>query len=582
MRSIIVYNYRTNLSQISLFQLHCKVHSLYVCIKIKTMKNYLLLLMSFSVFFSNSQSLLKEFRAGASGSELFSVNYKTTTAVYFAFESSDLRRGIAVSDGTSTGSKELFGYDYFIVTNIIGFVGNDLIFSGGYINDAIGDGLYKFNIQTNTLSLIKDIDPNSTNVAFLVYGGAIELSPGRHIFIAYDDTYGFEPWITDGTTAGTYMIKDINPTGSSVVFTDVKGYFAKLNGVVYFGAANDTTGAELWRTDGTEAGTYLVKDILTDNTQGSNFGSNPAFLTTLNNKIYFSAYDDVFGRELWSTDGTQSGTVRITNFSSTTPNIEHLIVFNNSLYFDAYDGTDVSVFKSDGTSAGTVRVQSTASGAPLNPTDIFILKNKLTVLGEDVNGFYSLFTLIGNSFSKFILQNNGFPNFANDILVTSNYVYFHGQDASGNTKIYRTDESSIVNVTTDNNVEIKNYSPLFLYNNCLLFIGSTTATGEELYSICNQQTQPLSIIEDQIDSEISLYPNPTQSKVEINFSNPNIYITSYSIYDITGKAIQKESMQTPENSILIQFSDNLNNGYYMLKIQTANGLNINRKVLLNR
>lgn len=551
-------------------------------LKLKTMKNYLSLLLFFSVFFSNAQTLLKEFRAGASGSELLSVRYKTNNAVYFSFESSDLRRGIAVSDGTSSGSKELFGYDNFVVTSIIGFIGNDLIFTGGYFNGNIGDGLYKFNIQSNTLSLIKDIDPNSTNVSFLVYGGSIELSPDRHIFIAYDDTHGFEPWITDGTTAGTYMIKDINPTGNSVVFTDVKGYFAKLNGVVYFGAANDNTGAELWRTDGTEAGTYLVKDIYTDNTQGANFGSNPAYLTTFNNKIYFSAYDNVYGRELWSTDGTQNGTVRLTNFSPSLPNIQHLLVFNNNLYFDAFDGVDATVFKSDGTSSGTVKVQTTASGAPLYPKDIFVFKNKLSVIGEDINGIYSLFTLNGNSFSKFILQSNGYPSYAEDILVTSNFIYFHGNSSNGDTKIYKSDESSIVNLTTDNNVVVKDLSPIFLFNNCLIFVASTNTTGEELYSVCNQQTQPLSIFEDQIDSEISLYPNPTQSKVEINFSNPGIYISSYSIYNIAGKVIYKENIQTPENTITIQFADNINNGYYIIQMQTANGLNINRKVLLNR
>jgi len=50
-----------------------------------------------------------------------------------------------------------------------------------------------------------------------------------------------------------------------------------------------------------------VKDINT----ASGAGSAPNALTVLNNALYFSADDGVTGRELWKTDGTDTGTMQV-------------------------------------------------------------------------------------------------------------------------------------------------------------------------------------------------------------------------------------------------------------------------------
>ncbi len=80
---------------------------------------------------------------------------------------------------------------------------------------------------------------------------------------------------------------------------------ASLNDVVFF-PASDSRGRELWRTDGSTAGTFLVKDV---NTSSGLRNSNPTSLTVFNEKIFFSADDGLNGTELWVTDGTPSGTV---------------------------------------------------------------------------------------------------------------------------------------------------------------------------------------------------------------------------------------------------------------------------------
>ena len=63
-------------------------------------------------------------------------------------------------------------------------------------------------------------------------------------------------------------------------------------------------GRELWKSDGTNAGTVLVKDISPD-TYGYGY---PDQLVNVNGTLFFTAADGANGRELWKTDGTAAGT----------------------------------------------------------------------------------------------------------------------------------------------------------------------------------------------------------------------------------------------------------------------------------
>src|SRR5690349_19797867 len=67
----------------------------------------------------------------------------------------------------------------------------------------------------------------------------------------------------------------------------------------------ETHGMELYRSDGTEKGTYLLKDIFPGFKN-----SDPKFLATLGNDVLFSAYDDHVST-LWKTDGSVNGTMKI-------------------------------------------------------------------------------------------------------------------------------------------------------------------------------------------------------------------------------------------------------------------------------
>jgi len=117
-------------------------------------------------------------------------------------------------------------------------------------------------------------------------------------------------------------------------------------------------GAELFVTDGTDAGTRLVKDIYPGSKSGfvsEGYYHNDAKFTPVGDKTFFVA-TDATGLQLWVTDGTAAGTVRLTaetpNASGANP--QQLTVFNGELYFSATSATaGVEVWRSDGTVGGT-------------------------------------------------------------------------------------------------------------------------------------------------------------------------------------------------------------------------------------
>ena len=93
-------------------------------------------------------------------------------------------------------------------------------------------------------------------------------------------------------------LKNINPTGDSIT-----GLAVNAGGTLFFAADDGTTGYELWKSDGTSAGTVLVEDIYPGPT-----GSNPSALINVGGTLFFSANDGTAGTELWSSDGTPGGT----------------------------------------------------------------------------------------------------------------------------------------------------------------------------------------------------------------------------------------------------------------------------------
>jgi ELWxxDGT repeat protein len=120
------------------------------------------------------------------------------------------------------------------------------------------------------------------------------------LFSADDGAMGQELWFSDGTTAGTRLVKDIDPAGSSSPNRIVNvGLFAM------FSANDGSNGAELWRTDGTTAGTMLVKDL---NPGPASARILSAARVGRGASILFAGNDGQSGDELYVSSGTASST----------------------------------------------------------------------------------------------------------------------------------------------------------------------------------------------------------------------------------------------------------------------------------
>jgi ELWxxDGT repeat protein len=198
--------------------------------------------------------------------------------------------------------------------------------------------------------------------------GGSSLTPvGNELFFAS----GNQLWKTDGTGAGTALIANIN----------VPQNLTNFNGTLFFVENDGFHGYQLWKSDGTAAGTVRVTDV---NPAAGGFGNptnqigRPSDLTVVGNELFFVASDGFEGQQLWKTDGTTAGTVMVTDVFKDVFSEEgqlssptNLIDANGVLYFDANDGTGNALWKSDGTAAGTVKVADFVD--PDNPMAVVTL-----------------------------------------------------------------------------------------------------------------------------------------------------------------------------------------------------------------
>jgi ELWxxDGT repeat protein len=177
-------------------------------------------------------------------------------------------------------------------------------------------------------------------------------------FVGIDGTQ-YELFKTDGTPEGTGLVKDINPSGSSMFSTDS---MAALGDEVFFYASDGVSDAHLWKSDGTEQGTVLVSDATT---------SYEDEMLAVGQEIYFGGeVEGAWGDRLWKTDGTEEGTVLVSD--EVTPH--DLFDFNGSLVFRADHEGDLQLFISDGTAEGTV---------PFTDLEIS-LRDRVAVLGDRI------------------------------------------------------------------------------------------------------------------------------------------------------------------------------------------------------
>jgi ELWxxDGT repeat protein len=359
------------------------------------------------------------------------------TRAYFAvFTGADYR--VVVTDGTVAGTHVLHdaGPIDMVDAESTYIAGDDTLVFIHTLRWEPATGFHRrsssYVPQTGTLTVLRD--------RLLSYGDTQPVfDDGRLLFLSDDDSTGIEPWISDGTAAGTRLLKNI--ASESLSDPSSPHFFTDLNGTLVFAADDGVHGTELWKSDGTAAGTALVTDFLAGEAgsspsqlfawNGSLYfmpsGVRPrlmradATLTTIEqlaileppplppdadysnyqclygspvvfrDKLYFAAADILTsGLELWSTDGTAAGTSRVADIApgSAWSSPCGLVVFKDRLYFraSAQGTSSFQLWSTDGTAAGTVPFVSNVFAKALSTTRGVVYNNELYFAAEGGNG----------------------------------------------------------------------------------------------------------------------------------------------------------------------------------------------------
>lgn len=381
------------------------------------------------------------------------------------------------SDGTKEGTNIVFQpQEYYQDPHFLAISSNGILFSQFTLSE--GRELWILNQATGIISLVKDIcqpncsfkHSNGTGV-----GGDVDSNDslfsldGTVYFSAINKPSGFnqpinnELWKSDGTTAGTVIVKEINPdpdAGSN------PKHFININSELFFWAYNGSS-TGLYKSDGTEDGTLLVKDIFSlypTTVSGNVTTSYDVFVNEqveVNGVLYFNLfvrkelYDGFFretteANQLWKSDGTESGTILVKKFpiiftdEGTIGGIGNLGVLGNRLIFAADDVNPEirhELWVSDGTESGTVRL----NGLP-NPRVYFTYDNHL-YFGANSN---ELWKTDGTEEGTVLLKNIVPTEFS----VSNDVLYFL---AKGN-ELWKTDGTSGGTQLVAKNLDIQSSS----------------------------------------------------------------------------------------------------------------------------
>lgn len=192
------------------------------------------------------------------------------------------------------------------------------------------------NAKSNFPFILVNIGYNagSQTISYPLYNG-------NFFFVASNATEGYELWKTDGTVAGTSLVKDINAGVADGIGTTGTSYFYSTAGL-YFPATNGTQGVELWKSDGTAGGTTLVKDININ--AGVNSGNSDPSLSfvLVNSKIMFTATDgdDPNNTDLFVVDGVFTPLpVKLLDFTVTPRSADAVLNWRTSQEINSKDYT---------------------------------------------------------------------------------------------------------------------------------------------------------------------------------------------------------------------------------------------------
>ncbi len=312
---------------------------------------------------------------------------------------------------------------------------------GGFAVASAGAGFLLWSGQEEserTVMMVSDGTPAGTfEVArgpyrYIPYGVDPRISAplgGQVFYRGYEAATGWEPWITDGSPEGTRQLVDLelgpgdsSPSGFRVVGTGVCFRAETQFDGAFVACSDGTTGGthrvtppgfdlpyvdrsavaggqrlvfaaeheypdsstDLYATSGTASSTVRILDLPTG-------GSLWSDLIELDGRIYFVADDVVHGQELWVTDGTSSGTRRVSEFGYAFPfnslrGSEDVTTVGQNVVFFATDGLGpTTLWRSNGSPSSTRRAAEAREGCD-GPADALSSVGSRIVYAERCDG----------------------------------------------------------------------------------------------------------------------------------------------------------------------------------------------------
>lgn len=309
----------------------------------------------------------------------------TPSGMLFACEDPDLGNEPCVTDGTTAGTRVLMDIEPGARSSRpyeFASTGSSAVFAAGDFRDSTVR-LFSTDL-TEAGTVVLDPAPSPVPRFPGIWGDG-RTTP----FVGSEAATGTEPWITDGTQAGTRILADLNPGIGSTVLASASPFRGG-----YLLVADAGAGLEPYFTDGTPAGMVSLGDIL-PGPQGSfamdMFGLYSFAMIDPGSFALFAASDGVLGQELWRTDGTPAGTRLVKDIFpgelGSAPR-EFMVLAPGLALFTANDGIEGrEIWISDGTEAGTRLWARIAPGRGHGyPTDLVRLGNRILFIGDPGGG----------------------------------------------------------------------------------------------------------------------------------------------------------------------------------------------------
>lgn len=407
-------------------------------------------------------TLLKDIFVGHnSGIPANSKFVKLNNKIYFLAQQNYSGYQIWETDGTPTGTikkqdiNSTYSIDEFVA------VGNKIFY---YQNKE----LWVFDTTANNLSLLKTFEYTSGTMKLEAFNNQL-------FFAANDGISGKEIWKSDGTIAGTTLLKDIATGNGNSISNDFK-ILTLNNGKFYF-IANTATGYQLYESNGTTSGTVPLMPVQ------SIYELNGA---SAGNYFVFVGFDSANGgMEPWISDGTVSGTKLLKdilpgNSSSMAINNSKFFKVNNKIYFDTYSNGQLSgnyIWETDGTSAGTVLFNT-----PTNNVLYGVSSDAQHLILTKPNEWNRYWITNGNASQTFEMTTLGMTA-ANGVLDFNSKLYLAGTTAKHGMELFSLSPitQEVTLVSDISKFESSSPHSYGLLNNNLIFIASDREFNNQIY-----------------------------------------------------------------------------------------------------